>query len=112
MPRLFENPRVSVIWPQENRSCANRPSVISKPVTIPQEVEYHFGGNAAAAPACIFQVHYGASDFLDLSSSPARMGIAMQSKASADICLVCLIENWYGDSSALLATGVNAGFAR
>lgn len=77
----------------------------SDPMTQPQDIEYHLSGNVAAKPECIFQVHYGSSDFVDLNSSPAKMGIAMQSKASADICPVDLVENWYGDSHKFRATG-------
>lgn len=76
----------------------------SEAITRPQEIEYHFGG-AAAAPAaaqgCVFQVHYGSADFVDVSTSPARMGIAMQS----DSCAVDFVENWYADSSAETTTG-------
>ncbi|MFT6458848.1 MAG: chorismatase [Pseudophaeobacter arcticus] len=76
----------------------------SEAMTRPQEIEYRLGGAPAAlggAQDCVFQVHYGRADFVDASTSPARMGIAMQS----DGCPVDLVENWYGDSSAEKSTG-------
>ena len=76
----------------------------SEAIICPQEIDYHLGCPPAAsarAQACVFQVHYGSADFVDVSTSPARMGIAMQS----DSCAVDLVENWYADSSAKRTTG-------
>ena len=69
-----------------------------------QDIAYFLGDSTAAevgAQECLFQVQYSDADFVDASSSPARMGIAMQTQS----CAVDLVENWYGANKGERRTG-------
>lgn len=67
----------------------------TKTQTHARGIDYHLGlspADTGHARECIFQVHYGSTDFVDAKAQPARLGIAMQTEA----CGVDLVENWYG----------------